>query len=424
MGRSRHRGRLAASELAMARVLTIVGTRPEAIKMAPVIRALKTSSLGCRVCVTAQHREMLDQVLQIFEIKPDIDLALMQRGQTLPDLTARVLTAATAVLRKERPDVVLVQGDTTSAMAASLAAFYEKIPVGHIEAGLRTFNRYNPFPEEANRCVLGILAEYHFPPTQAARDALRAENVPDDRIVVTGNTVIDALHWVVSRPPSDQTRALLIRLGLTGNGRDPLRTILVTAHRRENFGERFESLCEGLRAVVERNPDVRLIYPVHLNPNVRAPVERILSGHVRIHLLEPLAYEPFVHLMNASYLVLSDSGGIQEEAPALGKPVLVMREETERPEAVEAGTARLVGPDRDRIVMETERLLHDLSAYQAMARAVSPFGDGHAAERIVQVLLNRLKPSAVVPAPARNRAGNATVPARRAEQEECLTEKS
>jgi len=391
----------------MIRVLSVFGTRPEAIKMAPVIRELQKypDRVESRVCVTAQHRQMLDQVLDLFGIVPDIDLDLMRSDQSLPDLTARVLTSMSNVLSQERPDVVLVQGDTTTVMATALAAFYQQIPVGHVEAGLRTRDRYAPFPEEINRRMAAVLATYHFAPTQTAVDALLVEAVPKENIFLTGNTVIDALLWVVSQPPSLETLALLQQLGLAGEPgveetdghvysrqhpctSSPL--LLVTAHRRENFGTAFEALCRGLRMVAERNPDVRIVYPVHYNPSVREPVNRILAGHPRIHLIDPLPYEPFAHLMKAAHLILTDSGGIQEEAPALGKPVLVLRDVTERPEAVESGAAKVIGTDSERIVAETERLLYDEAAYRHMARVTSPYGDGHAAERIVRVILERL----------------------------------
>jgi len=391
------------------KILTIFGTRPEGIKMAPVVRELEKNSdrVELVVCVTAQHRHMLDQVLNIFHIRPDIDLDLMENDQSPASLTARAMTALTEVLERVRPDLVLVQGDTTTAMVAALAAFYQKIPVGHIEAGLRTHNRYSPFPEEINRHLIGVLATYHFAPTRTAAQALRAEGIPDKNIFVTGNTVIDALLWVVRQPPSQQALGLFERLGLSSgaglrvsdsglNSTDNLRPatcnsklILVTAHRRENFGQPFENICCALREIVQRNPDVQIVYPVHMNPNVCEPVQRILSGHERVHLIEPLSYEPFVHLMKHAYLILTDSGGIQEEAPALGKPVLVMRRETERPEAVEAGTVKIIGTDTDHIIAETERFLYDRTEYNQMAHAVSPYGDGHAAERIVDIILSQ-----------------------------------
>ena len=376
--------------------------------MAPVVRELlkHPDRVESVVCVTAQHREMLDQVLGLFAIKPDVDLDLMEDNQSPASLTARAMTAVTEMLRQVCPDLVLVQGDTTTAMVAALAAFYQKIPVGHIEAGLRTRNRYSPFPEEINRHLIGVLATYHFAPTRTAADALRAEGVPEDAIFVTGNTVIDALLWVVQQPPSRETCALLRRLGIEEDGEWRLENgipfppspfpfpssplLLVTAHRRENFGRPFENICMALREIVRRNPDVQIIYPVHLNPNVQEPVYRILNDHERIHLLDPLPYEPFAHLMKRAYLILTDSGGIQEEAPALGKPVLVMRRETERPEAVEAGTVKVVGTDSEQIIAETERLLYDADEYRRMAHAVSPYGDGHAAERIVSIILEHL----------------------------------
>jgi len=366
----------------MKRVLTIFGTRPEAIKLAPVILELEKypKHIENLVCVTAQHREMLDQVLEWFRIEPDFDLDLMRPGQELAEFTSRALTAVDKVLCEVRPDVVLVQGDTATVMVAALTAFYQRIPVGHVEAGLRTRNRYNPFPEEINRRMTTVLATYHFAPTERAAAALRAEQVSQGDIFITGNTVVDALLMTVQRPVN-------LELDFAPNDR---RLILVTAHRRESFGAPFESLCLALRDLVQRNVDIEIIYPVHLNPNVRDPVERILAEQPRIHLLEPLRYEQFVHLMARAYLILTDSGGIQEEAPVLGKPTLVMRETTERPEAIEAGTARLVGTDRHRIVTQAEYLLDDREAYRSMAQAGSPFGDGRAAERIVDILLSRL----------------------------------
>jgi len=354
--------------------------------MAPVVKELERhpDRIDPRVCVTAQHREMLDQVLDLFGIEPDLDLDLMRSSQTLAEITSRILTGMDEVLEAERPAWVLVQGDTTTVMATAIAAFYRRIGVGHVEAGLRTSNRYNPFPEEINRRIAGVVATTHFAPTQTARDALLAEGVAPETVIQTGNPIIDALHWVLAQPKSSTSEQLFEELGLP----DPdSKMILVTAHRRESFGPPFESLCRGLRSLVDRNPDVRIVYPVHLNPNVREPVDRLLSNHERIQLIEPLSYEPFAHLMSEASIILTDSGGIQEEAPALGKPVLVMRETTERPEAVEAGVARLVGTDAGRIVEEAERLLHDAEAYADMSRRVNPFGDGQAAERIVQVLM-------------------------------------
>jgi len=371
----------------MLKVLSVFGTRPEAIKLAPVLLELQKHQdrVLSRVCVTAQHREMLDQVLHLFGIVPDIDLNLMQPGQQLPELTARVITSVSGVLEQEQPDVVLIQGDTTTVMATALAAFYHRVPVGHIEAGLRSYDRYSPFPEEINRRIAGVIATYHFAPTETARRALLREGVDKGAVHLTGNTVIDALQMIARRPMPSVARRLLLQSGVLDNPNRKL--ILVTAHRRENFGRPFEEICYGLRSLVERNPDLVILYPVHMNPNVRGPVHRILGDVERVVLTEPVEYDTMVHLMEAAYLVLTDSGGVQEEAPALGKPVLVMRTETERPEAIEAGTARLVGPNAGRIVSETEHLLHDASAYKAMAQAVSPYGDGHAAERIVGVLL-------------------------------------
>ena len=355
-----------------------MGTRPEAIKLAPVILELRKypEMFDSRVCVTAQHREMLDQVLSWFGILPDYDLDLMEENQDLAVFASRALVKVGQVLKDARPDIVLVQGDTTTVMMAALAAFYKKIPVGHVEAGLRTRDRYNPFPEEINRRIAGVLATYHFAPTERAAEALRREQVRESHIYVAGNTVIDALLWTVQRP---------VDLGLDIS-LDGKKMILVTAHRRESFGTPFESMCKALREVVERNPQAVIIYPVHLNPNVQKPVNKILGEHPRIRLLRPLGYPSFSHLMARSYMILTDSGGIQEEAPVLGKPVLVMRETTERPEAIEAGAARLVGTDQNRIVTEAERLLRDEEAYKSMSQAVSPFGDGHAAERIVRIL--------------------------------------
>jgi len=345
--------------------------------MAPVIQRLQAvPGFEVRVLATAQHREMLDQVLDWFAIAPQYDLNLMQPNQALAEFAGRALVAIGDLLNDVKPDVVLVQGDTSTAMIAALGAFYRRCPVGHVEAGLRTRDRYNPFPEEINRRIVGTLTTYHFAPTAQAAEALKAEQVPAENIHVTGNTVVDALLMTVRRPVS-------LDLGFNLADR---RLILVTAHRRESFGAPFESLCSALRDIADRNADVEIVYPVHLNPNVREPVMRILAGHPRIHLLEPLRYEQFSHLMAQSYLILTDSGGIQEEAPVLGKPTLVMRETTERPEAIAAGTARLVGTDRARIVAEAERLIKDQEAYGAMARAGSPFGDGHAAERIADIL--------------------------------------
>ena len=367
----------------MKRILSIVGTRPEAIKLAPVTIELsrRRHAVEHVICSTAQHRYILDQVHKWFGIVPDIDLNLMAPNQKLADFAGKALTEVTRVIEEVKPDVVLVQGDTTTAMMASLAAVMQKVEVGHVEAGLRTDSLYNPFPEEINRRVTGSVARYHFAPTERSAATLRAENVPASWIHVTGNTVIDALRMTLEREVKLDLPCV-DRIAESGR-----RLILVTAHRRESFGPPFESLCRALRSIADRNPDVELVYPVHLNPNVREPVGRLLVGHERIHLIEPLSYEKFVHLMAKAFLLLTDSGGVQEEAPYLGKPALVMRDNTERPEAVEAGTAKLVGTDESRIVSETELLLHDHSAYRAMARAGSPFGDGQAAQRIADILL-------------------------------------
>jgi UDP-N-acetylglucosamine 2-epimerase (hydrolysing) len=330
---------------------------------------------------------MLDQVLSLFSIRPDLDLNVMTTGQTLDQLTSRVIEKMTTVLEREQPDCLLIQGDTTTVMASALAAFYLRIPVAHVEAGLRTYKRYSPFPEEINRRIVSAVADVHFAPTATAVDALREERVPDDQIVLTGNTVVDALLWTASRCASEGTMELLNRIRAGGSVDDPI--VLVTGHRRENFGAPFESMCRGLRMLADRNSHVQLVYPVHLNPEVQRPVRNILQGHPRIHLVEPLSYESFVHLMKASTLVITDSGGVQEEAPALGKPVLVVRNDTERPEAVRANVARLIGTSSDRIVKEAELLLCDEHEYASMARSISPYGDGHAAQRIVDSLLAR-----------------------------------
>ncbi|HED4271235.1 TPA: UDP-N-acetylglucosamine 2-epimerase (non-hydrolyzing) [Klebsiella oxytoca] len=370
------------------KVLTVFGTRPEAIKMAPLVHALaRDPHFEAKVCVTAQHREMLDQVLKLFSIVPDYDLNIMQPGQGLTEITCRILEGLKPVLESFKPDVVLVHGDTTTTMAASLAAFYQRIPVGHVEAGLRTGDLSSPWPEEGNRTLTGHLATYHFAPTETSRQNLLRENIADNRITITGNTVIDALFWVRDRVLSDEAlrNELTQRYPFLANGK---KMILVTGHRRESFGRGFEQICYALAEIAANNPDVQIVYPVHLNPNVSEPVNRIL-GHVEnVMLIEPQDYLPFVWLMNRAWLILTDSGGIQEEAPSLGKPVLVMREMTERPEAVSAGTVCLVGTDSQRIVNEVTRLLHDESAWQAMSRAHNPYGDGQACHRILSALKN------------------------------------
>ncbi|MDW3780250.1 UDP-N-acetylglucosamine 2-epimerase (non-hydrolyzing) [Kluyvera cryocrescens] len=370
------------------KVLTVFGTRPEAIKMAPLVHALaKDPHFEAKVCVTAQHREMLDQVLNLFSIVPDYDLNIMSPGQGLTEITCRILQGLKPVLESFKPDVVLVHGDTTTTAAASLAAFYQRIPVGHVEAGLRTGDLYSPWPEEANRTLTGHLAMYHFAPTENSRQNLLRENLPDSRIFVTGNTVIDALFWVRDRVMNDEAlrTELSERYPFLSNDK---KMILVTGHRRESFGQGFEKICHALAEIAATNPDVQIVYPVHLNPNVSEPVNRIL-GHIdNVMLIDPQDYLPFVWLMNHAWLILTDSGGIQEEAPALGKPVLVMRETTERPEAVDAGTVRLVGTDSRRIVDEVTRLLRDEDEYQRMSRAHNPYGDGRACERILLALKN------------------------------------
>ncbi|PDO82311.1 non-hydrolyzing UDP-N-acetylglucosamine 2-epimerase [Kosakonia sacchari] len=370
------------------KVLTVFGTRPEAIKMAPLVHALaKDPDFEARVCVTAQHREMLDQVLTLFSIVPDYDLNIMRPGQGLTEITCGILEGLKPILESFRPDVVLVHGDTTTTIAASLAAFYQRIPVGHVEAGLRTGDLSSPWPEEANRTLTGHLAMYHFAPTENSRRNLRRENVADNRIFVTGNTVIDALFWVRDSVMNNPSRYEELAARYPFLNRDK-KLILVTGHRRESFGRGFEQICHALADIAAQHDDVQIVYPVHLNPNVSEPVNRIL-GHVdNVTLIEPQDYLPFLWLMNHAWLILTDSGGIQEEAPSLGKPVLVMRDTTERPEAVDAGTVKLVGTDRQRIVEEVSRLLHDNDAWQAMSRAHNPYGDGLACGRILHALKN------------------------------------
>lgn len=371
----------------MKKILSIFGTRPEAIKMAPVVKELAKhpAIFDSRVCVTAQHRQMLDQVLELFDIRPEYDLDIMKPGQSLTDVTCNVLQGLAPVLEEFRPDVVLVHGDTTTTMAASLAAYYQKIPVGHVEAGLRTGNIYSPWPEEMNRRLAGAMTRFHFAPTERSQQNLLHEGVSEADILVTGNTVIDALLGVVGRVRSDAglQREMAERFGYL----DPAkRLILVTGHRRENFGSGFEQICQALKVLAETQGEVEILYPVHLNPNVQEPVKRILGGTPSVHLIEPQDYLPFVYLMDRAALIITDSGGVQEEAPSLGKPVLVMRDTTERPEAVTAGTVQLVGTNADRIVSEAARLLRDASAYETMAKAHNPYGDGRAAERIADFL--------------------------------------
>ncbi len=370
------------------KVLSVFGTRPEAIKMAPLIHSLaKQSSIDSRVCVTAQHREMLDQVLILFEIKPDYDLDIMQPGQGLSEITENILQGIKPVLEVFKPDMVLVHGDTTTTFATALAAFYQQIKVGHVEAGLRTGNLYSPWAEEANRKLTGGLTSYHFAPTEMAKENLLKENIASQNIQVTGNTVIDALLWVTKKIETDHNIMNDLSKKYAFLDADK-RIILVTGHRRESFGDGFERICESLAAIATHHADVQIVYPVHLNPNVKEPVNRLLKNIDNIYLIEPQEYLPFVYLMMKSYIILTDSGGIQEEAPSLGKPVLVMRETTERPEAISAGTVKLVGTDVEQITQHVKTLLTDEIAYQAMSYAHNPYGDGNACERIVDAVLS------------------------------------
>ena len=383
----------------MKKIMLVFGTRPEAIKMCPLVKEFqkKPEEFETIVCVTGQHREMLDQVLRIFEVQPDYDLNIMKQGQDLYDVTARVLVGMRDVLRECQPDVVLVHGDTTTSTAAALAAFYQQIPVGHVEAGLRTYNIYSPWPEEMNRQITSRIATYDFAPTPLSKTNLLNENVSEDKIFVTGNTVIDALHMVVEKLNTDlvlakeQEQVLLTAdydVKRLGNGK---RLVLITGHRRENFGEGFISMVTAMKDLSEQYPDVDFVYPMHLNPNVRKPIHEVFGEDLTVYknffFIEPLQYLEFVYLMEKSYLVLTDSGGIQEEAPGLGKPVLVMRNTTERPEALDAGTVKLVGTDHDLIVSEVSRLLEDSSYYDKMSKAVNPYGDGLACGRIVQAFI-------------------------------------
>ncbi|PMM62551.1 UDP-N-acetylglucosamine 2-epimerase [Vibrio lentus] len=372
--------------MAKKKVLTVFGTRPEAIKMAPLVHALAADErFEAKCCVTAQHREMLDQVLELFEITPDYDLNLMKSGQTLNDVSARILLELKPVLQEFKPDVVLVHGDTATTFAASLAAYYEQIAVGHVEAGLRTGNIYSPWPEEGNRRLTGALTRYHFAPTQNSKENLLKENFNPDNIDVTGNTVIDALLLVKDKIDANQNLSIELSAQFPFL-REDKKLVLVTGHRRESFGGGFERICEALALTAQKYPEVQIVYPMHLNPNVREPVNRILAGIENIYLIEPQQYLPFIYLMNRAYIILTDSGGIQEEAPSLGKPVLVMRDTTERPEAVEAGTVKLVGTDVHEITSNLSELLLDEKAYQAMSFAHNPYGDGKACQRILDVL--------------------------------------
>ncbi len=379
----------------MKKIMLVFGTRPEAIKMAPLVKEFQKhpEEFETIVCVTGQHREMLDQVLHIFDIRPDYDLNIMKQGQDLYDVTARVLTGMRDIFKVCRPDVVLVHGDTTTSTAAALAAFYQQIPVGHVEAGLRTHNIYSPWPEEMNRQITGRIATYDFAPTPLSRENLLKENVPESQITVTGNTVIDALYWVVDKIKSDKDLDKSLENELAKAGYDVTRLpggkklVLITGHRRENFGDGFISMCTAIKDLTNKYPDVDFVYPMHLNPNVRKPIHEVfgenLTGLGNMFFIEPLEYLSFVYLMEKSNIVLTDSGGIQEEAPGLGKPVLVMRDTTERPEALDAGTVKLVGTDYDKIVNSVSELLDDEKAYEKMSKAVNPYGDGKACGRIV-----------------------------------------
>ena len=370
----------------MNKVMFVFGTRPEAIKMAPLIKAFKEEKIfEIRVCVTAQHRQMLDQVLDIFDIEPDYDLDIMKPNQDLFDVTANVLLGMRKVLTDFNPDIILVHGDTTTTSATSLAAFYHKIKVGHIEAGLRTGNIYSPWPEEANRQITSVLANYHFAPTITSQKNLLKENKDKESILVTGNTVIDALFIVLDKIEKDEElkNKIVASISSQYDFKHDKKIILVTGHRRENFGNRLIGICEALKTIAENNPDVDIVYPVHLNPNVQKPVRRMLSDAKNIYLIEPLSYEIFIYMMSKSYFIITDSGGVQEEAPSLGKPVLVMRDTTERPEAVEAGTVKIVGTDSKVIINESQKLLDEIGEYNKMSRAHNPYGDGSASKKIV-----------------------------------------
>lgn len=382
----------------MKKIMLVFGTRPEAIKMAPLVKAFqqKKNKFETIVCVTGQHREMLDQVLRLFNIRPDYDLNIMRQGQDLYDVTARVLTGMRDVLHEAKPDIVLVHGDTTTSTAAALAAFYGQIPIGHVEAGLRTHNIYSPWPEEMNRQITGRIATWHFAPTALSRNNLRQEGVDADNIHITGNTVIDTLYHVVSTIRENPILRQQLNIQLRSAGYETThfaeqslhKMVLITGHRRENFGDGFIQICQAIKTLAERYAEVDFVYPMHLNPNVRKPIHKVFgNAHLsNLFFIEPLEYLPFVYLMEKSTLVLTDSGGIQEEAPGLGKPVLVMRDTTERPEALDAGTVKLVGTDYDRIVNEVSRLLDDNAYYNRMSQAINPYGDGTASQRIVQTI--------------------------------------
>ena len=382
----------------MLNALIVFGTRPEAIKMAPLVKVFEKHTIfDTKVCITAQHRQMLDQVLEIFDIVPDYDLDLMKPGQSLHDITSNVLYGMQKVLQEFRPDIVLVHGDTTTTFAASLAAFYEQIPVGHVEAGLRTNNLYSPWPEEANRQLTGVLATYHFAPTQTAKENLLKENKNEKNIIVTGNTVIDALFLILEKINHNEQlqkkigQSIQTQINHPNFSLENSKFILVTGHRRENFGQGFINICQALKTIAVNNPNMHIIYPVHLNPNVQKPVKEFLANIENIHLIEPLQYEEFVYLMSKAYFIITDSGGIQEEAPSLGKPVLVMRDITERPEAIQAGTVKLVGTKPKKIIDEAQRLINDAKEYERMSKAHNPYGDGRASQRIVEFLRKKTK---------------------------------
>ncbi|MFW3405400.1 non-hydrolyzing UDP-N-acetylglucosamine 2-epimerase [Aliarcobacter butzleri] len=376
------------------KVLLVFGTRPEAIKMAPLVKEFQkhSSFFETKVCVTAQHREMLDQVLEMFEIKPDFDLNIMKSEQDLYDITSKVLLGLRNVFNEFKPDIVLVHGDTTTTSSASLAAFYSKIKVAHVEAGLRTHNIYSPFPEEANRQITGVLANYHFAPTTTSRDNLLKEGKNPNDIIVTGNTVIDALFLALDKIDNNKELKLKIKRDINSKFNNSQflilnsQFILVTGHRRENFGDGFVNICEALKEIATKNPNINIVYPVHLNPNVQKPVSEILANTSNVYLIDPLQYENFLYIMSKSYFIITDSGGVQEEAPSLGKPVLVMRDTTERPEAVDAGTVKLVGTNKELIVSEAQKLLEDINEYEKMSKAHNPYGDGKASKRIVDFI--------------------------------------
>ena len=373
----------------MKKVLLVFGTRPEAIKMAPLVKAFEAEpSIISKVCVTAQHREMLDQVLDMFEITPDYDLDIMKPGQDLFDVTSNVLLGLKNVLSDFQPDIVLVHGDTSTTSSAALAAFYSKVKVGHVEAGLRTGDIYSPWPEEANRQITGVLANYHFAPTTTSQDNLLRENKNPKDIIVTGNTVIDALFLALDKIEKNETlkNQIIEKINSEYKLSDDKKIILVTGHRRENHGQGFINICEALKTIATNNPDIDIVYPVHLNPNVQKPVNEILSNTPNVYLINPLQYESFLYLMNKSYFIITDSGGVQEEAPSLGKPVLVMRDTTERPEALDAGTVKLVGTNKELIIKEAQKLLDDEDKYNTMAKAHNPYGDGKACEKIVKFI--------------------------------------